>query len=55
MAFLLFPATFWLLLFFILPLLIVLLYSFLQRGTYGGVVWSFSLESYSLLQFYEAQ
>lgn len=44
-----FPATFWLLLFFIVPLLIVLLYSFLQRGTYGGVVWSFSLESYQRL------
>ncbi|PPS40360.1 ABC transporter permease [Chroococcidiopsis sp. TS-821] len=49
LAFLLFPATFWLLLFFIVPLLMVLLYSFLQRGTYGGVVWSFSLESYQRL------
>lgn len=49
LAFLLFPATFWLLLFFIVPLLIVLLYSFLQRGTYGGVVWSFSLASYQRL------
>jgi len=49
LAVLLFPATFWLLLFFIVPLLIVLLYSFLQRGTYGGVVWSFSLESYQRL------
>ncbi len=33
-----FPTTFWL-----------LLYSFLQRGTDGGVVWSFSLESYQRL------
>lgn len=43
---LLFPATIWLLIFFIIPLLIVLLYSFLERGTYGGVVWEFTLNNY---------
>jgi len=42
----LFPATAWLLLFFILPLLIVLLYSFLERGTYGGITWEFTLRNY---------
>lgn len=40
------PSVFWLLMFFVAPLFIVLVYSFLERGTYGGVVWSFSLESY---------
>lgn len=46
---LLFPATAWLLLFFIVPLLIVLLYSFLERGTYGGVTWTFTLSNYQRL------
>ncbi|XZN99782.1 MAG: ABC transporter permease [Microcoleus sp.] len=43
---LLFPATAWLIIFFILPVLIVLLYSFLERGTYGGVTWIFTLSNY---------
>ncbi|MBW4547566.1 MAG: ABC transporter permease [Symplocastrum torsivum CPER-KK1] len=42
----LFPATAWLLLFFIVPLLIVLLYGFLERGTYGGITWEFTLRNY---------
>lgn len=46
---LLFPATAWLLVFFILPLLIVLIYSFLERGTYGGVIWNFTLSNYQRL------
>lgn len=46
---LLFPATAWLLIFFIVPLLIVLLYSFLERGTYGGVTWTFTLGNYQRL------
>ncbi|MGD2181675.1 ABC transporter permease [Lusitaniella coriacea] len=46
---LLLPGTAWLLLFFVAPLLIVLLYSFLERGTYGGVLWQFSLENYQRL------
>lgn len=43
---LLLPAAFWLLLFFLIPLLIVLVYGFLERGVYGGVVWLFTLENY---------
>ena len=43
---LLLPASFWLFTFFIAPLFIVLIYSFLERGTYGGVIWQFSLESF---------
>ncbi|MEG4816733.1 ABC transporter permease [Microcoleus sp. K5-D4] len=46
---LLFPATAWLMVFFILPVLIVLLYSFLERGTYGGVTWIFTLSNYQRL------
>jgi spermidine/putrescine transport system permease protein len=44
---LLFPATSWLVIFFISPLFIVLIYSFLERGTYGGVEWIFTLENIS--------
>ncbi len=29
-----------------MPLLIVLLYSFLERGTYGGITWEFTLRNY---------
>ncbi|MCL2927896.1 MAG: ABC transporter permease [Trichodesmium sp. MAG_R01] len=46
---LLFPATIWLLIFFIIPLVIVLIYSFLERGTYGGVIWKFTLDNYQRL------
>ncbi|MEM1172344.1 MAG: ABC transporter permease [Cyanobacteria bacterium P01_H01_bin.35] len=46
---LLFPATIWLLVFFIIPLVIILIYSFLERGTYGGVIWQFTLDNYQRL------
>jgi spermidine/putrescine transport system permease protein len=46
---LLFPATIWLILFFVIPLLIVLLYSFLQADVYGGVKGIFTLENYQRL------
>ncbi len=38
------PAAF-LLIFFMAPLLIVFIYSFLERGKYGGVEWIFTLEN----------
>lgn len=44
---LLFPSLFWLVVFFTIPLLIVLAMSFGQRGTYGGVVWNLNLENFS--------
>lgn len=50
LALLLLPGTFWLLLFFLIPLLIVVLYSFFERGTYGGVLWELTLEHYQRLQ-----
>jgi spermidine/putrescine transport system permease protein len=40
------PAALWLFVFFIAPLVIVLVYSFLERGTYGGVIWNYSLENF---------
>ncbi len=43
----LFPAVTWLVVFFVAPLFIVLVYSFLERGTYGGVVWQFTVENIS--------
>ncbi|MGB3533586.1 MAG: ABC transporter permease [Microcoleaceae cyanobacterium] len=46
---LLLPATIWLTVFFILPLIVVLTYSFLERGTYGGVAGEFTLRNYQRL------
>jgi spermidine/putrescine transport system permease protein len=43
---LLLPAGLYLLVFFLAPLVIVLVYSFLERGTYGGVIYSFTLENF---------
>lgn len=40
------PALVWMGLFFVLPLLIVLLISFASRGAYGGVEWTFTLVNY---------
>ncbi|SFI92064.1 MULTISPECIES: ABC transporter permease [unclassified Bacillus (in: firmicutes)] len=39
------PTVIWLLVFFLVPLLFVLAFSFLQRGTYGTVEMSFTLEN----------
>lgn len=40
------PMSAWFSLFFLFPLLIILLYSFLEKGLYGGVVWKASVEAY---------
>lgn len=40
------PAGLWLGLFFILPLLIIIAYSFMQRGVYGELVYSFTIDNY---------
>jgi spermidine/putrescine transport system permease protein len=50
LSLLLFPGTVWLLLFFVVPLIIIAIYSFLERGIYGGVVWKFTLENYQRLR-----
>lgn len=40
------PTLCWLILFFMVPLTVILIYSFLDRGKYGGVVWTFQLDNY---------
>jgi spermidine/putrescine transport system permease protein len=40
------PSLFWLVVFFLFPLLLVLAISFGQRGTYGGVRWILNLTNY---------
>ncbi|HEY77379.1 MAG TPA: ABC transporter permease [Thermoflexia bacterium] len=46
LLFLIAPSLFWLLVFFLFPLLLVFAISFGQRGTYGGVRWDLTLENY---------
>jgi spermidine/putrescine transport system permease protein len=43
---LLFPGLFWLTLFFALPLLVIVLYSFLTPGPTINVIWKFTLSNY---------
>lgn len=45
-AWLLTPGLGWLLLFLVLPCLLVLVYSFVERGAYGGIEWVFTWENY---------
>lgn len=40
------PMGLWFTLFFIVPLIIIISYSFLEKGLYGGVVFTFSLDAY---------
>jgi len=44
---LIFPSLFWLVVFFAVPLLIVLAMSFGERGTYGGVIWNLNLDNFA--------
>ena len=43
------PLTLWISLFFLIPMAIVVLYSFLLRDTGGGVRWEFSLDAYAAI------
>jgi spermidine/putrescine transport system permease protein len=40
------PSLFWLIIFFVVPLVIVFIYSFLKRGPYGDIRWEFNLQNY---------
>lgn len=40
------PAFFWLLFFFLIPLGIILVYSFCQSSRFGGVIWDFTFSNY---------
>ncbi|MGL4254490.1 MAG: ABC transporter permease [Fusobacteriaceae bacterium] len=42
------PITFWLSIFFVIPMVIVMVYSVLKKGNYGGVEFQFSLESFQV-------
>jgi spermidine/putrescine transport system permease protein len=44
---LIFPSLFWLIVFFLIPLVIVFVYSFLKRGPYGQIEWEFNLQNYA--------
>lgn len=43
------PGLTWLAIFLLVPLSVVFVYSFFQRGSYGGVVYNFTLENYQKL------
>lgn len=43
------PLTVWISLFFLVPMVIVFLYSFLTRDVGGGVTWNFSLDAYAAI------
>ena len=43
------PGLLWLVLFFALPLLIILIYSFMTNGPRGNIVWQFTIEQYTTL------
>ena len=43
------PGLFWLVLFFAVPLLVIVLYSFLTPGPTGAVIWTFTLNNYARL------
>ena len=44
-----FPMAAWFTVFFLAPILIIVIYSFLKKGLYGGVEWEFSFEAYRSL------
>lgn len=45
--FLLFPPYFWLIIFFVIPLILILIYSFSYRNVYGGINIGFTFENYA--------
>ena len=43
------PMAAWFTVFFLAPIFIIVIYSFLKKGLYGGVVWEFSLDAFRSL------
>jgi spermidine/putrescine transport system permease protein len=43
------PMAVWFTAFFLAPIIIIVMYSFLKKGLHGGVVWQFSLDAYKNL------
>jgi len=44
------PLTVWLVIFFMIPMAVVLVYAFLKKGLYGGVELEFSLQAFSVFK-----
>ena len=40
------PSVVWLSIFFVIPLALVFIYSFFERGAYGGIEYNFTLNNY---------
>lgn len=47
-----YPMGIWFTVFFLLPILIIVVYSFLKKGLHGGIEWKFSLNAY--LQMFQS-
>ncbi len=45
----LFPSAIWIVTFFVFPLLLVLMFSFFERGVYGGVEYNFTTKNFLLI------
>nr|AGS51701.1 spermidine putrescine ABC transporter permease component PotB [uncultured bacterium contig00032] len=43
------PMAIWFTLFFLAPIMIIIIYSFLKKGLYGGVEWEFTFDAYRYL------
>ncbi|MCS0542655.1 ABC transporter permease, partial [Aeromonas veronii] len=41
------PVTFWMIAFLFIPIVLILVVSFMSRGTYGGIEYVFTLENYA--------
>jgi len=41
-----YPMGIWFTVFFLLPIIVIVVYSFLEKGLYGGVEWHFTLKAY---------
>ena len=43
------PMGIWFTIFFLVPIIIIVIYAFLRRGLHGGVIWEFSLDAFRSL------
>lgn len=43
------PSATWLIVFFVMPIILVLLFSFFERGVYGGVIYNFTINNFLLI------
>ncbi len=44
-----FSLSFWMVLFFVIPTLLILIYAFLKKAPQGGVLWEFSLDAFKVI------